>query len=212
MSLEILIGIGILMFSIVLHEVAHGYAAEMLGDPTARMAGRLTLNPLRHLDPFGSVIIPALLVVTQSPILFGYAKPVPYNPYNLFKSPRFGEAIVAGAGPATNLALAALAGAVVRFSPALGVSEPFLEVLFFAVYINIFLALFNLIPIPPLDGSKVLGAILPGSLGRAYEALRMRFEQYGLLFGFILVIAVFYLFSPFFVGFVRFLTALLAGQ
>lgn len=210
MDLSILVGIVILIFSIVLHEVAHGYAANWLGDPTARLAGRLTLNPLRHIDPLGSVFIPAVLVLTGSPILFGYAKPVPYNLYNL-RAPRFGEAMVAGAGPFTNVLLAILSGLLVRFAPMWGASSAFVEVLSFAVYINIFLALFNLVPIPPLDGSKVLAALLPASLYRSYEGFRERVEAWGSLFGFILIIGIFYVFSPVFTRIVSFFYTLCTG-
>src|ERR1035437_7873981 len=104
----------VLILSIIAHEVAHGYAADSLGDPTARLAGRLTLNPLPHIDLMGSIVIPALLVFTQSPIMFGWAKPVPYNPYNL-KNHRWGEMLVALAGSATNILLAIIFGLIVRF-------------------------------------------------------------------------------------------------
>ncbi len=196
MQPEIFVGLIILIVSVVLHEVAHGHAANLLGDPTARLAGRLTLNPLKHLDPMGSVIIPLILVISNSPIFFGYARPVPYNPYNL--RGRFGEPIVAAAGPLTNIALALFAGLMVRIALVMGADPSFIEILSLAVYINIFLALFNLIPIPPLDGSKVLAALLPGSLAQSYERLRERIEGYGMLFGFGLVLVVFYVFQPVF--------------
>src|SRR3989344_8216802 len=146
MQPELFIGLAILIVSIVLHEVAHGHAADLLGDPTARLAGRLTLNPLKHLDPMGSVFIPLVLVFANSPIFFGYAKPVPYNPYNL--RGRFGEPIVAAAGPLTNIALALAAGIIIRVAGPLGADASFIEVMSLAVYVNLFLALFNLIPIP----------------------------------------------------------------
>src|SRR3989344_4024934 len=197
MQPEIFVGLVILIVSIVLHEVAHGHAANMLGDPTARMAGRLTLNPLKHLDPMGSVIIPLVLALAHSPIFFGYAKPVPYNPYNL--RGKYGENIVAAAGPLTNLALALFAGVIIRIASAIGADPAFIEVMSLAVYINIFLALFNLIPVPPLDGSKVITALLPQSLALAYDRLRERVEAYGMLFGFGLVLLIFYLFQPIFI-------------
>src|SRR3989344_8239452 len=106
MQIDIIFGLVVLIFSIVLHEVAHGYMAEWLGDPTARLQGRLTLNPISHIDPLGSIILPGLLLITHAPLLIGYAKPVPYNPYNL--SGRYDEALVAGAGPAVNIFLALL--------------------------------------------------------------------------------------------------------
>src|SRR5665213_2314258 len=105
----------IVIFSAIIHEVMHGVAADRLGDPTARYAGRLTLNPLVHLDPFGSVVLPLVLALSGSPIFFGYAKPVPYNPYNL-RPARFSEAIVAGAGPLSNLVIAIIAGIVIRLN------------------------------------------------------------------------------------------------
>jgi len=162
----------ILILSIILHEVAHGYAADHLGDPTARLSGRLTLNPAPHIDPLGSVVIPAFLVLTQSPMLFGWAKPVPYNPYNL-RGGKWAEAFVAFAGPAVNILLAIGFGMVVRFGgdvlPALT-----LTLASVIVYTNIVLAIFNLLPIPPLDGSKILRAMLPYKGYLAY----VRFEQW----------------------------------
>jgi len=149
--MEILM-IVILIVSAVLHEFSHGYAAYLLGDPTAEMEGRLSLNPLVHLDPIGSVLLPLLLVLTQSPFILGWAKPVPYNPYN-FKKRRSGELIVAIAGPASNLILALIFGLMLRF---LELSVPITEVFDAIVIINILLMVFNMIPIPPLDGSKIL--------------------------------------------------------
>lgn len=165
---------GALIVSVILHEVAHGYAAYRLGDPTARNAKRLTLNPLAHIDPFGSVILPLILVFTGSPVLLGWAKPVPFNP-GYFRDPKKGTMLVGAAGPATNLALAALAGALVRLGPAL----PY-GVLFFLVslcVVNIVLAVFNMIPIPPLDGSRVVVGFLPPHAARQY----LNLERYGFL-------------------------------
>ncbi len=142
-----------LIISIVLHEMAHGFAADRLGDPTARLQGRLSPNPLVHIDLLGSVVIPALLLLSQAGILFGWAKPVPYNPYNL-RDQKWGEAKVAAAGPAVNLALALIFGLLIRFGGDLGLAPSFLELSAYVVYINILLAFFNLIPIPPLDGSR----------------------------------------------------------
>jgi Zn-dependent protease len=150
-----IITIVILILSIVLHEVAHGYAANWLGDPTARLAGRLTANPIPHIDPVGSVLIPGILFLTSAPFLFGWAKPVPYNPYNL-NNQKWGESIVAAAGPLTNLLLAIIFATVIRFSEALGLSLAFAEMAGYIVFINILLALFNAIPFPPLDGSKII--------------------------------------------------------
>jgi Zn-dependent protease len=182
----------ILIFSVVLHEMAHGYAASWLGDPTARLAGRLTANPIPHLDPMMSVILPGLLVVTGSPILFGAAKPVPYNPYN-FTNQKWGEAIVAVAGPAANVAIAIIFALLIRSAELLSLSQAFVTLAFQVVILNIFLALFNLVPIPPLDGSKILPKFLPVGLAMKYEKFRRIFEQ-NVALGFGLVILLFVLF------------------
>lgn len=163
----------IIMFSAVIHEVMHGVAADYLGDKTARYAGRLTLNPIPHLDPFGSVILPMLFALSNSPIFFGWAKPVPYNPYNLRPS-RYSEAIVAGAGPASNLVIALVFGIMIR----LGVLPAEVSaVVFIIVVVNCMLFLFNLIPVPPLDGSKVLQAFLPRSMEHRYATWRFQMES-----------------------------------
>ena len=158
--MAITLSLVILILSIIAHEVAHGYAANSLGDPTARLAGRLTLNPLPHIDLMGSIVIPSLLVFTGSPIMFGWAKPVPYNPYNL-RNQRWGEALVAVAGSATNILLAVIFGLLVRFGAALGFDATALSLAATIAFINLFLGLFNLIPFPPLDGFTVLRSILP---------------------------------------------------
>src|SRR3989338_11369745 len=157
--------IAVIIFSVIIHEVMHGVAADSLGDPTARYAGRLTLNPIPHIDLFGSIILPVTFVLTSSPIFFGWAKPVPYNPYNL-RPGRFSEAIVAGAGPLSNIVIALLGGLVIRlgFFPT-GMAD----ILFLIIFINIILFLFNLIPIPPLDGSKILSSVLPRGLAFSYD-------------------------------------------
>lgn len=166
--------IAILIFSVIVHEVAHGYAASYLGDQTARYQGRLTLNPFKHLDPFGSLLVP-LLSYQLGGFIIGWAKPVPYNPYNL-RPGRWSEAIVAGAGPVSNLALALIFGLAIRFGQA-SMSQPVFEITTIVVFINIVLAIFNLIPAPPLDGSKLLFALFP----RKFMALREFFERYGLI-------------------------------
>jgi Zn-dependent protease len=176
MGPDVFVLIIILVASVVLHEVAHGYAAYKLGDPTAKLQGRLTLNPIPHIDPLMSVIVPGLLVLSGSPFLFGAAKPVPYNPYN-FTDQKFGEAKVAAAGPAVNLLIAIIFGALIQFSSALGLSSTFIELSFQIIVLNVFLAFFNMLPIPPLDGSKVLPIFLPFDLKMKYQALRSHLEQ-----------------------------------
>jgi Zn-dependent protease len=162
----------IIIFSAIIHEVMHGYAADKLGDPTARYAGRLTLNPIPHIDPIGSILLPLVLVLSGSPIFFGWAKPVPYNPYNL-RPGRFSEAIVAGAGPASNAVIAVLFGIIVR----LGISASLNDFFFLIVVVNVMLCIFNLIPVPPLDGSKVLEALLPRSWQYGYTRWRHSMER-----------------------------------
>ena len=155
----------VLLFSVIIHELAHGYAANSLGDPTAKYEGRLTLNPLKHLDLFGSILLPLLLFISQSPVLFGWAKPIPVNPYN-FNDKKFGEIKVSMAGPASNFSLAIIFGLILRFMPESFISaQPgILLALIYIVTINIWLGIFNLIPIPPLDGSWVLFSLLPDRL------------------------------------------------
>lgn len=184
MELNLLFGIVVLIFSVIVHEVAHGAMANHLGDPTARMAGRLTLNPISHIDPMGSVILPAILALSHSPILFGWAKPVPYNPYNLQKGGKWAEALVAAAGPGSNLLLAGIFGLLMRLG---AIPVEAMSLAFTIVFINVLLAVFNMIPIPPLDGSKVLGQLLPYNLAGSYARFRATLERNALL-GFALVI------------------------
>jgi Zn-dependent protease len=210
MQTDIIFSLVVLIFSVILHEVAHGYMANWLGDPTARLQGRLTLNPLVHIDPVGSVLLPALLIFSGSPMLIGYAKPVPYNPYNL--SGEYDEALVAFAGPGTNILLAVLFGLILRFagtSLAPGLSSAFATI----VLVNLVLAIFNLIPIPPLDGSKALQALLPRNLALHYEHFRRRLEGVGVLTMTIVVLIVFYfLLLPYFYDLVTWLFTLLTGS
>jgi len=175
-----------LIISIVLHEMAHGYAANALGDPTARLAGRLSGNPLVHLDPLGSVIIPALLFFGNAGILFGWAKPVPYNPYNL-RNKKYGEALVAAAGPAVNMLLAFIFAMIIRSAGLLNLSASFVELASYIVYINILLACFNMIPFPPLDGSKILMAFLPFSAQQKYRTMIASIERYGFFVTFLFI-------------------------
>ena len=160
----------VIILSAVFHEYAHGWAAYQLGDDTAEKEGRLTLNPIAHIDPFGTLLLPLVLLFTAG-IFIGWAKPVPYNPYQL-SDKKYGELKVAIAGPATNIILAVMLGLVARLGGVLGLSGIALELFAFAAYVNIFLALFNLIPVPPLDGSKVFATLFP-SLGRSLMGLGM---------------------------------------
>jgi Zn-dependent protease len=175
-----IITITILILSIVFHEVAHGYAANWLGDPTARLAGRLSPNPLLHIDPVGSVLVPGLLFFSGAHFLFGWAKPVPYNPYNL-RNQRWGESIVAAAGPLANLFLALIFSIFIRLSDTLALSPAFLEMAGYVVFINILLALFNSIPFPPLDGSKIVVPFLPTGLQYQYRALTAYMDRLGFI-------------------------------
>lgn len=173
----------ILLFSVILHEVAHGYAALSLGDPTARAAGRLTLNPIKHMDPWGTVILPLFLILIRAPFLVGWAKPVPVNPF-LLRDRKRGMMLVGAAGPLANISLILLSALVLRAMPFS--APPILFDLFkYCCAINIILALFNLLPVPPLDGSRVVAGILPPKIRDAYVGL----ERYGIL----IIIALLYL-------------------
>ncbi|MGB2762717.1 MAG: site-2 protease family protein [Minisyncoccales bacterium] len=191
--LTLILIIIIFLFSVVVHEVAHGTIANFLGDPTAKYAGRLTLNPLKHLDFFGSIVVPGILVLTSiavgGGIIFGWAKPVPINPYN-FRDQRYGSAKVAVAGPAANIFLALIFGLLIRFLP-FGTdlfSQNLIFIFGFIVWINLLLAVFNLLPIPPLDGSHILFTFLPQSM----DNLKIFLTQYGL---FVLLFFIFFLFQ-----------------
>lgn len=204
--MEYLFLIVILIFSIVIHEVSHGAVANYLGDPTAKHAGRLTLNPIKHLDPIGSVILPVFLILmaklTGGGIIFGWAKPVPINPYN-FKDQKYGSAKTALAGPASNLIIALVFGLSLRFFPIVAMF-PGLQLMFsYIVYINILLAVFNLLPIPPLDGSHILFTFLP--LGM--ENVKIFLSQFGL---FILLFIIFFLFR-WIIYIINFIFSLIVG-
>jgi Zn-dependent protease len=178
----------ILIVSIIAHEVAHGIAALVQGDPTAKYAGRLTLNPIPHIDMFGSVLLPAFLAMASPGFMFGWAKPVPINPYN-FRNQKWGEAIVAFAGPLTNLVIAGIFIVLVKFAP---ISASFAIFSAYVVIINVVLAIFNLIPIPPLDGSKILFALIP----QRFHGFKNWMEQRGFIIGLIAVLIVWQFAGP----------------
>ncbi len=171
--MELIIRIVALVFSIIIHEVAHGYVAYRLGDPTARNANRLTLNPLAHIDLMGSIILPLFLIIVKSPVLLGWAKPVPFNP-GYFRDVKKGVMLVGLAGPVSNLILAAIAAIILRIFPFGEIAWLFLV---HVCLINVILAVFNLIPIPPLDGSRVVIGFLPSHMVSGYLSL----ERYGFL-------------------------------
>lgn len=167
----------VLIMSVVVHEFSHGYVAYLLGDNTARLSGRLTLNPIKHLDPFGSVILPLLLIFINAGFIIGWAKPVPYNPDNL-SNKKWGDLFVAVAGVLANLVLVIFFGLLIRFAPALGIplDSPFYKITSIIVILNLVLILFNLIPIPPLDGSKILFSFIPAK----YKYIQNFLEQWGM--------------------------------
>lgn len=179
--IEITIFIVILLFSVILHEVAHGLVADELGDPTARFAGRLTLNPIPHIDLFGSILLPAILLAVNSPFIFGAAKPVPVNYGNLRNFKR-DMILVALAGPLTNFILAVAAAIVYRALPNISIDGR--EMLLQVMMLNLVLGVFNLIPIPPLDGSKVLASIL-GFVDRNLMYWMLELERFGFLLIFV---------------------------
>jgi len=206
----------VLIFSAIIHEYMHGFMADRLGDPTAKQMGRLTLNPIPHIDLFGSIIMPLLMIFGNFGFVFGWAKPVPFNPYNL-RDQRFGPAKVALAGPLGNLILALMFGAMARILPLSSLfkysilnnyftlnynalygqmSGNFIATLFIlsviVCIVNLILAIFNLVPIPPMDGSRVLAAFLPPKALQAYYSL----ERYGMFLILIFVIFGYQFISP----------------
>ncbi|MDP1707283.1 MAG: site-2 protease family protein [bacterium] len=208
--MEIFLALVVLILSVIAHEVAHGYAANSLGDPTARLAGRLTMNPLPHIDVIGSIFVPALLVFTSSPILFGWAKPVPYNPFNL-RSQRWGETLVAVAGSATNILLAVIFGLIVRFSSVIGLDQMAVSIAATIAFINLLLGLFNLIPFPPLDGFTALRSALPWHLSSGLSRLEQRVRSAGAFSLILFLIMFLYIFSTPFFSLVKWLFGLLVG-
>ena len=191
----------ILIMSAIIHEYSHGWMAYYLGDSTAKDMGRLTLNPLAHIDMWGTVLMPLLLYfISQGTFFFAYAKPVPFNPYNLRKGGKYSISLVSLSGPASNLITAVFFGLIVRFAP---ISVSFAGILSFIVYINVLLAVFNLIPIPPLDGSKILFNFLPSSANQFI----MFMERYGMIILLAFIFFGFYIIIPV----IGFLTQLIIG-
>jgi len=190
MQVDFIFAIAVLIMSIVAHEVSHGYMAGILGDPTAKLAGRLTLNPLKHLDFLGSIVVPSVTYLLGG-FIFGWAKPVPYNPYNL-KNQKWGPALVGLAGPSSNILIAIFFGILIRLNAEFSILPfAFIEIAGLVVFINLILAIFNLVPIPPLDGSKVLFALIP----YRYSHVQAKIEQYGF---YILLIFIFFFFQAIF--------------
>ncbi|KKR02378.1 MAG: Zn-dependent protease [Candidatus Yanofskybacteria bacterium GW2011_GWA1_39_13] len=189
--LLILFQLLVLIYSVVIHEVSHGLMADSLGDPTAKNLGRLTLNPLRHMDMFGSFLLPLLLFVAQSPFIIGYAKPVPYNPQNL-SDKKYGPAKVALAGPASNIALALIFGLSLRLMPDVFTSSLIPELFSFIIVLNLVLAIFNLFPIPPLDGHWLLMTFLPAR----FNSFKVFIYKYSLPLLFVFIIFIFPLIFP----------------
>ncbi len=186
-----IISLTILVISAILHEIAHGVAALALGDRTALEMKRITLNPISHIDPFMTILVPLSLILAGSPIVFGGAKPVPVDPRN-FKRPRQGMALVALAGPVSNILIAGVLYLLMHLL--LGVADPdapgslavlTFQVLLIGILINIVLAAFNLLPVPPLDGGRIVVGILPLNLARAYS----RLERYGLIIVVVLLLS-----------------------
>lgn len=195
----------VLIMSVVIHEFSHGYSAYLLGDDTARLSGRLTLNPIKHLDLFGSIILPFFLIVSGSGFVIGWARPVPYNPENL-KNKKKGTLIVAISGILANFSIAIIFGLLIRFGSILGLPpysfdpsqlHPFYNICTIIVFTNLVLGLFNLIPIPPLDGSKVLFSFLPPRL----RYIENFIERYGIFLLIFFILFVWQYFSPVIISF-----------
>ena len=191
MTILTIFGLIVFIYSVVIHEVSHGFAAQALGDDTARLMGRLSLNPLKHIDIFGSVILPLLLLFAGSPFLFGYAKPVPYNPQNL-RDQKYGPIKVALAGPASNIFLALVFGLMLRFFPDFLPATLIPQLFAMIVAINLVLAIFNLFPIPPLDGHWVLMTLLPAR----YHAFKAWLYRYSIFLFIIFLILIYPILFP----------------
>lgn len=210
--LSILLFAPTMLFALTFHEYAHGWVANRLGDSTAKGLGRLSLNPLVHLDLFGTVLLPLFLIVTRAPFVFGWAKPVPINPFNL-KHPRKDMIWVGLAGPAANFLLALACGLMIRLLGLFGVGfggslDFILMILSCFVLINLVFSAFNLIPIPPLDGSRIVAGLLPLSLARRYIQL----ERFGMILLILLFITAKPVLNFFVMSFVGIFGTLFAGQ
>ena len=196
-----------LIYSIIIHEYAHGWMADRLGDPTAKYAGRLTLNPLPHIDPIGSIFIPAMLVLFNAGFIFGWAKPVPFNPNNL-SDKKYGIAKVALAGPAANFFIALFLGMVLRICYTDAFSgynlDIFMQLIAYVIWLNLLLGIFNLMPIPPLDGSKIFAVFMP----YRWQEIMFQLERWGML---ILILFIFLFFSKVIMPILNFIFGLIVG-
>lgn len=180
----------VFLFGAIIHEVAHGAMAYRLGDPTAKDMGRLTLNPVKHIDPIGSIALPVILYILQSPILFGWAKPVPFNPMFL-KNPKRDSGLIALAGPASNFAVAGIFYGIMTMMAVTGITvENLPTFLSIIIYVNIWLGIINLVPLPPLDGSKVLFMLLP----KKWHATELFLEKNGQMLLMVLILVLIFFF------------------
>lgn len=190
-EINFIFSIAVLIISVIVHEVSHGYTAHIMGDPTAKNAGRLSLNPLKHLDPIGSVLVPFITYLGGG-FIFGWAKPVPYNPHNL-RNQKWGPGIVAIAGPLSNFLVAGVFGLIIRNGQALTfLPISFFEIASLVVFINLILGIFNLVPIPPLDGSKIVFSFLPYK----WKNIEFFLERWGFIFLIVFILFFFRLLLP----------------
>jgi len=200
----IVVYLGIVIIALTVHEFCHAWAGHMLGDVTAKHEGRLTLNPLAHIDPFSTLLLPVALILIGSPVVFGAAKPVPFNPYAV-RYGKWGAALVAVAGPFSNLFMAIVVGTYLRFIPLSGLSA---QILLQFVLINLAFFVFNMIPIPPLDGSRVLYAAVPPSV----QDIMDQIERYGIIVIFAFLFIAYRFLSPFILSAVTGLAGLILGH